>query len=183
MTTSRQPPTALPVPSRWRDPSERTLAALLLAPAFMLLALIVVYPIGRLVWNSFFDLRLSGGTGGGARFVGIENYVLVWQDRDFWTATRNTLLITLITVPGALVAGLGLALLANLPFKRRWPREAAGPTSKRCSKFPSRALESGTPRKCGAKLKIMRRAFWATWCAGSIRVLVVPKCLTSTMSG
>lgn len=121
MTTSHQPPTALPVPSRWRDPSERTLAALLLAPAFVLLALIVVYPIGRLVWNSFFDLRLSGGTGGGARFVGIENYVLVWQDRDFWTATRNTLLITLITVPGALVAGLGLALLANLPFRRRWP--------------------------------------------------------------
>jgi ABC-type sugar transport system permease subunit len=30
-------------------------------------------------------------------------------------------LITLITVPGALVVGLGLALLANLPFKRQWP--------------------------------------------------------------
>jgi multiple sugar transport system permease protein len=31
------------------------------------------------------------------------------------------LLITLITVPGALVAGLALAMLANLPFKRKWP--------------------------------------------------------------
>jgi ABC-type sugar transport system permease subunit len=30
-------------------------------------------------------------------------------------------LITLITVPGALVVGLGLAMLANLPFKRKWP--------------------------------------------------------------
>ena len=37
---------------------------------FVLLALIVVYPIGRLIWNSFFDLRLSGG--GTAQFVGIE---------------------------------------------------------------------------------------------------------------
>ena len=27
----------------------------------------------------------------------------------------------MITVPGALVVGMGLALLANLPFKRRWP--------------------------------------------------------------
>lgn len=104
---------------RLRDPSERTLAVLLLAPAFLLLALIVVYPIGKLIFNSFFDLRLSGG--GGAKFVGWENYALVLTDKDFWNATKNTVLITLITVPGALVVGLGLAMLANLPFKRQWP--------------------------------------------------------------
>jgi ABC-type sugar transport system permease subunit len=106
---------------RLRDPSEKTLGVLLLAPAFALLALIVVYPIGKLVWNSFFDLRLSGGSGGGPKFVGWENYALVWADKDFWNAAANTVLITLITVPGALVVGLGLAMLANLPFKRRWP--------------------------------------------------------------
>lgn len=104
---------------RLRDPSDRTLAVLMLAPAFLLLALIVVYPIGRLLWNSFFDLRLSGG--GEARFIGFENYLLVLTDKDFWNATRNTVLITLITVPGALVVGLALALLANLPFRRQWP--------------------------------------------------------------
>lgn len=105
---------------RLRDPSERTLGWLLLAPAFALLALIVVYPIGKLLWNSFFDLRLSGG-GGGAKFIGWENYVLVLEDKAFWNATKNTVLITLITVPGALVVGLGLAMLANLPFRRQWP--------------------------------------------------------------
>ena len=102
-----------------RDPSEKTLGFMLLAPAFLLLALIVAYPIGKLIFNSFFDLRLSGGSG--AKFVGIENYVLVFKDPDFWNATKNTVLITLITVPGALVVGLGLAMLANLPFKRKWP--------------------------------------------------------------
>ena len=110
-------------PSAWerlRDPSEKTLAVLLLAPAFILLALIVVYPIGKLIWNSFYDLRLSGGTGA-IKFVGIQNYIDVVHDKDFWNAAKNTLLITLITVPGALVVGLGLAMLANLPFKRRWP--------------------------------------------------------------
>ena len=110
-------------PSAWerlRDPSEKTLAALLLAPVFILLALIVVYPIGKLIWNSFYDLRLSGGTGA-IKFVGIQNYIDVVHDKDFWNAAKNTLLITLITVPGALVVGLGLAMLANLPFKRRWP--------------------------------------------------------------
>ncbi len=104
---------------RLRDPSEKALGVMLLAPAFLLLALIVVYPIGKLIWNSFYDLRLSGG--GGIKFVGIENYMLVFKDPDFWNATTNTVLITLITVPGALVIGLGLAMLANLPFKRKWP--------------------------------------------------------------
>lgn len=105
--------------ARLRDPSDRLLAALLLAPAFALLALIVVYPIGKLIFNSFFDLRLQGG--GQARFVGLENYLLVLQDKDFWNATWNTVLITLVTVPGALLVGMGLAMLANLPFRRRWP--------------------------------------------------------------
>ena len=105
---------------KFRDPSEKTLAVLLLAPAFLLLALIVVYPIGKLIWNSFYDLRLSGGTGA-IKFIGLQNYIDVLHDKDFWNAAKNTLLITLITVPGALVVGLGLAMLANLPFKRRWP--------------------------------------------------------------
>jgi ABC-type sugar transport system permease subunit len=104
---------------RLRDPSEQTLAVLLLAPAALLLASIVIYPIARLIYNSFFDLRLSGRKG--PRFVGVENYLLVFQDIDFWNAAGNTVLIVLITVPGALVIGLGLAMLANLPFKRQWP--------------------------------------------------------------
>jgi multiple sugar transport system permease protein len=101
--------------SKLRDPSEKTLAALLLAPAFLLLLLIVVYPIGKLVYNSLYDVDKTGV------FLGLRNYVDVLQDPLFWNATRNTLLITLITVPGALIAGLALALLANLPFKRKWP--------------------------------------------------------------
>ena len=109
----------LSLTQRLADPSEKTLAVLLLAPAALLLLLIVVYPIARLIFNSFFDLRLSGRKG--PRFVGFENYLLVFQDIDFWNAAGNTVLITLVTVPGALVVGLGLAMLANLPFKRQWP--------------------------------------------------------------
>ena len=105
--------------SQWRDPGDRTLGIALLMPAFLLLALIVVYPIGKLIWNSFFDMRLSGGRAG--TFVGWENYALVLKDPDFWNATGNTVFITLVTVPGALVVGLGLAMLANLPFRRKWP--------------------------------------------------------------
>ena len=105
---------------RLADPSEKLLASVMLAPAFFLIALIVVYPVGKLFYNSFFDLRFSGA-GGVSKYVGILNYKDVWASPEFWNATRNTLLITLITVPGAMLGGLGLALLANLPFKRVWP--------------------------------------------------------------
>lgn len=103
-----------------RDPSEKSLGMILLAPAFALLALVVVYPIGKLIYNSLFDMRLSGGSDA-FKFVGLANYADIWNDKDFWNATKNTVLITLVTVPGALVVGLGLAMLANLPFKRQWP--------------------------------------------------------------
>ena len=43
------------------------------------------------------------------------------DDPVFWETTWNTVLITLITVPGALVVGLALALMANLPFGMQWP--------------------------------------------------------------
>ena len=106
--------------SKLRDPSDKTLGILLLTPAFLLILLIVAFPIGRIIYNSFFDMRLSGGADS-FKFVGMQNYIDVWADQDFWNAAKNTLLITLITVPGALIVGMGLALLANLPFKRKWP--------------------------------------------------------------
>jgi multiple sugar transport system permease protein len=104
---------------RFLDPSERTLGVLLLMPAALLLALIIVYPVCRLVWTSFQNLSLTSGAP--ATFAGLENYALMLEDPVFWETTWNTVLITVITVPGALVVGLALALMANLPFKTKWP--------------------------------------------------------------
>lgn len=103
----------------WLDPSEAVLARVLLAPAGLLLALIVVYPVGRLLITSVYELSLTSGLP--ARFVGIENFQLMGDDPVFWTALWNTLLIVLVTVPASLVAGLALAMVANMPFRVRWP--------------------------------------------------------------
>jgi multiple sugar transport system permease protein len=105
--------------TRFLDPSERTLAVLLLMPTALLLALIIVYPVCRLVWTSFQNLSLTSGAP--AAFAGLENYSLMLDDPVFWETTWNTILITLITVPGALLLGMALALMANLPFKVKWP--------------------------------------------------------------
>lgn len=105
--------------NRLADPSENTLAWLLLTPAILLLVVVVAYPVARLLIDSFFDIRLVRGSH--HPFVGWDNYRFAMSDPLFWQALKNTMIITVITVPGALVVGLGLALLANLPFKYKWP--------------------------------------------------------------
>lgn len=105
--------------ARLLDPSDRTLAVMLLAPAVLFIAAIVVWPVAKLLANSVMDVRLSQGIP--VRFVGLENYATLLADGMFWRAVRNTLIIVVVTVPGALIVGLGLALLANLPFRSRGP--------------------------------------------------------------
>jgi ABC-type sugar transport system permease subunit len=104
---------------RLADPGEGTLAAWLLAPAFIFIAVIVVYPVLTLLWNSLHDARLL--TGQPARWAGIENYALVIADAQFWRAARNTLIIVVLTVPGALIVGMGLAMLANTAVRWKGP--------------------------------------------------------------
>lgn len=101
------------------ESSEHRVAAALLAPAALLLALLVVYPIGRLLYHSLFDLRLTDPAG--IRFVGLANYWDVLSDSSVRHAAEVTLLVVLVTVPGALAAGLALALAGNLDSSWRWP--------------------------------------------------------------
>ena len=103
-----------------RDLSEQALGWLLLSPVIVLLLVIVVYPIATLVYNSFFTIKVMEPYLG-TPFVGLENFEKAFDDERFWGALWNTVLYIVVTVPGSLFVGLGLALLANLPFKRQWP--------------------------------------------------------------
>ena len=100
--------------------SERRLGYALLAPAFILLAAVVLYPIGTLIWTSFHFVQLTQPWLG-QPFVGLDNFARALADERFWDAVAHTALFLAITVPGAVLAGLGLALLANKPFRVKWP--------------------------------------------------------------
>src|SRR5512143_2818587 len=95
-----------------KDLSERALGTLLLLPAALLLATIVVYPIATLLWTSLTSVDPNNPQAG-ASFVGFDNYLRAFDDDRFWRATGNAILYIVVTVPGALLVGLGLALLAN----------------------------------------------------------------------
>jgi len=103
-----------------RDLSERSLGFLLLAPAAVLLALIVVYPIGTLFWTSLHGVD-NANPAAGEQWVGLKNYFTAFQDDRFWSSTLHTIAYIVVTVPLSLVVGLGLAMLANFPFRVQWP--------------------------------------------------------------
>ena len=109
----------MPVSPR-RDLSERALGAVLLAPAALLLLVIVVYPIATLLWNSLHTVDPENAAAG-ETFAGLANYTRALDDERFWHSSWNTVLYVVVTVPGSLIVGLGLALLANRPFTVKWP--------------------------------------------------------------
>lgn len=89
----------------------RLQVALLLAPGLMIFGMFTVYPIFRLLWMSFCDWSFA--TMLDQPFIGLENYRAVFSDDVFWTVFVNSIVYTLVTVPGQMILGLFTAVLIN----------------------------------------------------------------------
>lgn len=72
---------------------------------FSLIPVVIAIGLSFMSWDGF----------GARTFVGIQNYLNQFSNPDFWTATYNTMLYTLLTVP----IGLGLALLLAVALNKR----------------------------------------------------------------
>lgn len=82
---------------------------LMALPTVLGLILLNIYPLCRTVYMSFF----KSGAFGKWTFVGLDNYVTMFQSAGFWTVTKNTLLFMLLTVPVTVILGLLIAVLLN----------------------------------------------------------------------
>jgi len=92
---------------------ERWLATFLLLPTVVLLGLFIAYPFFKGIELSVTDTRV----GVPGHFVGLTNFVNLWNDDIFRTAVWNTCLYTFVTTVFKLVLGLWLALLLNRHFR------------------------------------------------------------------
>ncbi len=97
--------------------------AILLMPAFVFVACLALYPIGRVIWLSFFTQNL--GTELQPQFSGASNYVRLVNDGHYLTALRTTAVFTAIAVSAELLLGMALALLLNETFRGRSLARAA----------------------------------------------------------
>jgi len=84
------------------------------APAIVCAVVFGVFPFLNTVLLSFTNAKPLGGA---ASFVGLDNYTRMFQDDDFWLATRNSILYAVIVVPLMVLLPLMLAVLVekNLP--------------------------------------------------------------------
>ena len=106
----------------WRIARHRN-AILMLAPAFAVIAVIVVYPFFLELGLAFANLNLytvgAWLEGESAlRFVGLDNFIKVFtssplQNADFWDLLLRTLIWTIVNVGCHVFFGLGLALLLH----------------------------------------------------------------------
>jgi len=97
---------------------ETWVAAAFIAPAALVILLVVVVPLARAAWMSVFDISLVRP--GDEPFVGLGNYVEQLTSGDFWAATWRALFFTVVSTALELALGLGLALLMDQPLRFRW---------------------------------------------------------------
>jgi multiple sugar transport system permease protein len=95
----------------------RTRTALaFLAPALLVLAVFVVWPMLSALQMSFTDASGFGQ----AEWVGLENYTRILTDPDIRDAVGNTVLYAVLFTPTAVLVALALALVltsSRLPFR------------------------------------------------------------------
>ncbi|MCG7249858.1 sugar ABC transporter permease [Corynebacterium striatum] len=92
------------------------LAAVLLAPNLLLLAIFTYRPLLDNIRLSFFNWNISSPT---STFVGFQNYAEWFSRDDTKVIASNTVIFTFFAVIGSLILGLALALLLNQKLRGR----------------------------------------------------------------
>ncbi|MBO6056246.1 MAG: sugar ABC transporter permease [Alphaproteobacteria bacterium] len=94
---------------------------LFLAPCLFALALCAGWPLLKTIYFSFTDAALDSLND--FQFIGIDNFVNLARDQDWWIAVKNTLVITVVAVPLETIFGMIIALILHKNFKGRgWMR-------------------------------------------------------------
>ncbi len=84
----------------------------LLLPAIIILAAVVLVPLLLSLYSSFTPYRLTRPESL-YRFIGVYNYEKAVRSADFWAAFGRTVLLLTIALNLEMLMGLGLALLVN----------------------------------------------------------------------
>jgi multiple sugar transport system permease protein len=114
-------PAGTPAKRRSRGLSERRLAAFMVSPSMIVMALVAAWPIAYAIWLSLHDYSvIHPGLSRWAGSTGLRNYSdVLWGPYagDFWSAVRVTLIFTLFSVFFELLLGLAMALAMHAAFK------------------------------------------------------------------
>jgi multiple sugar transport system permease protein len=93
--------------------AKRILPFLYVAPATLLLVLLMLFPMTMVIRYSLMDGAIIQKD---PSFVGLQNYRTIFTDPVFWQSVAQTLYFTVMSVVFHLLIGLAFALLLNSPL-------------------------------------------------------------------
>ncbi len=91
---------------------------LYVAPAIVVMLIVIAYPIYYTIELSFFNTPASLSLAN-KQFVGLDNYVAILNSPIFWKVTWQTIVWTVLSTGFAFVLGLGAALALHREFAGR----------------------------------------------------------------
>src|SRR5690625_648000 len=87
------------------------------APALVLVAVVVLYPVANVGWSSFHQQNMLKPWDDG--FVGLDNFSRILSDDLFWSSLAFTAKWVVTEVGLQLIFGVILALIVNETFRGR----------------------------------------------------------------
>src|SRR4030095_3022553 len=109
--------------------SEERFALLLVLPALLGIFAVVLFPLLYSLWLSFTDVNVLRTSGPVIelfgvrvplfRWVGLQNYVTIFDDPLYWSSRGRTLFFVAAFVLEATLVGVGMALVLNERFAGR----------------------------------------------------------------
>lgn len=92
---------------------EENWAWIMVAPTIIGLVVLNIWPFIQTIYTSFCE-HLGFGR---YKFIGLGNYIEIFQTPEVWKATWNTILFCILTVPVGLFLSLLVAMLLNAKIK------------------------------------------------------------------
>jgi len=100
----------------YKTASSKLTGILYLAPVTIFVTVFTAFPLSQMVWMSFHNWSLIEPP----RWVGLANFIRLYNDRQFWISLQFTLKYTLYITPILMIGGYLIALLVarNTPLRR-----------------------------------------------------------------
>jgi multiple sugar transport system permease protein len=93
----------------YSSPNSKWIGLVYLTPALLFVTVFTVYPLTQMVWVSFNNWTLISPP----KYVGLNNFIKAFSDRQFWISLTFTLKYTLIITPILMIGGYAIALLVS----------------------------------------------------------------------
>ena len=97
--------------------SEENFAFILITPAVIIIFSIILFPILKTLYMSFFDINLTNPFS--RPFLGLGNYIEILCSPTFWNAMIRTIYFAVVSISIEFVLGISIALLLNEKFYGR----------------------------------------------------------------